>query len=283
MKNKLVFPGFTILALWLITSSYGVRSDAIPDKHKDCQHWAEVGECDNNPNYMQGNCATSCEKVTTDKKRKETPNLDKDENCGKWAVAGECDNNPGYMLENCVTSCEKVQNASKETERQMQSVSSIYDLSEKDIYGNVLNFESLRNQVVIIANVASYCGYTESHYKGLVQLWNSLHPYYSHLRILAFPCNQFGNQEPESNENVLEFARNKGVTFTMMDKIEVNGPNASLVYRYLKSKAGIENIGWNFGTYFVISRGGDVKAFTGVDPMSLMEFALNQLPNKDEL
>jgi glutathione peroxidase len=58
-----------------------------------------------------------------------------------------------------------------------------------------------------------------------------------------------GQQEPESNSQILKFAKNKGVEFTMMEKVNVNGPNASLVYKYLKHQTGHDSIGWNFGKY----------------------------------
>ena len=99
--------------------------------------------------------------------------------------------------------------------------------------------------VTIIVNVASYCGYTESHYRGLVDLWSKVKD--ETVEILAFPCNQFGAQEPESDSSILQFAKNKGVEFTMMSKIDVNGPNSSLVYKYLKKEAGPATIKWNFG------------------------------------
>lgn len=100
--------------------------------------------------------------------------------------------------------------------------------------------------------------------------------------MIAFPCNQFGAQEPESNENIKEFAANKGAKFTMMDKINVNGPDASIVYKFLKAKAGPSNIGWNFATYFVVSPDGSVESFSGVEPMQLKDGVLELLDN-DEL
>jgi glutathione peroxidase len=104
-------------------------------------------------------------------------------------------------------------------------------------------------KVTIIVNVASQCGYTESHYRGLVNLWSKVKD--ESVEILAFPCNQFGYQEPESEANILRFAKAKGVEFTMMSKINVNGPTASLVYKYLKKAAGPASITWNFGTSLV--------------------------------
>jgi glutathione peroxidase len=135
---------------------------------------------------------------------------------------------------------------------------------------------------VKVVNVASECGYTDSHYKGLVKLWRQVEPT-KQINILGFPCNQFGHQEPGSAEEIYEFARDEyGVEFTMMEKVDVNGPNASIVYKYLKSKAGPGSIAWNFATYFVISPDGTVESHSGVQPMDLKDRLLDLVQN-DEL
>jgi glutathione peroxidase len=100
---------------------------------------------------------------------------------------------------------------------------------------------------------------------------------------LAFPCNQFGQQEPDSNEEILKFVQDEyGVTFTMMEKIDVNGPHASIVYKYLKLVAGPPTISWNFATYYVISPDGTISSHSGVEPMDLQSSLLGLLDN-DEL
>ena len=136
---------------------------------------------------------------------------DTDEGCPHWASQGECDSNPNFMLSHCATSCAEVQQAALRTEQELANVSSFYDLSAKDIHGNLLHFHEFRGRVVIIVNVASYCGYTKSHYEGLVELWS--HVQNEPVDILAFPCNQFGGQEigmkaslPLRNRKVLPFA-----------------------------------------------------------------------------
>jgi glutathione peroxidase len=203
---------------------------------------------------------------------------DTDDRCGDWAASGECDKNPGFMQSNCPTSCDAVEKARLAEATELQGIE-FYDLSAKDIDGNVLEFSSLRNKVVVITNVASYCGYTESHYRGLVELYGELEG--ADVEILAFPCNQFGAQEPKSNKEIKSFASKKGVKFTMMDKINVNGPDASLVYKYLKAKAGPSNISWNFATYFVVDPDGTVESFTGVEPMQLKDGVLGLLDNEE--
>uniref|UniRef100_A0A7S2BBJ2 Glutathione peroxidase n=1 Tax=Florenciella parvula TaxID=236787 RepID=A0A7S2BBJ2_9STRA len=89
------------------------------------------------------------------------------------------------------------------------------------------------------------------------------------LGIMAFPCNQFGNQEPGTVAEIKSFARERGARFLIMDKIDVNGGKAHDVYRFLKAKTGTSNIGWNFGTYFLVDAAGNAEAYHGVSPMQL--------------
>ena len=165
---------------------------------------------------------------------------------------------------------------------QLQHVHSFFDLEGIDIYGNVYPFYQLKNKVTVIVNVASFCGFTESAYKGLVELWSTVD--HDQVHILAFPCDQFGNQEPGTSEEIAAFAKTKGVTFTMMQKIHVNGPDTSPIYLYLKSKADLPVIAWNFGTYFLISPDGSTVAeYTGVAPYQLKPFIYEMMLGTEEL
>ena len=150
----------------------------------------------------------------------------------------------------------------------LSDAKSIFDFSAKEINGHEMSFSNLKHRLTLIVNVASYCGYTESHYKGLVDLWSEFEDTEA-LNILAFPCNQFGEQEPGTNKEIQDFAEFKGITFHMMEKINVNGPNASDFYKFLKTQAGIENIAWNFATYFLVEKDGTVHAFSDVEPNDL--------------
>lgn len=89
------------------------------------------------------------------------------------------------------------------------------------------------------------------------------------FELVAFPCNQFGEQEPGDQDDIREFSVQKGVQFRIMDKIDVNGRHAHDVYRFLKTAAGLEQIEWNFATYFVIRQDGRVEALNGVTPLQL--------------
>lgn len=152
---------------------------------------------------------------------------------------------------------------------------SIYDFTVKDIKGQPVSLEKYRGHVCIIVNVASQCGYTKTHYDQLVVLYEQYHDskglcilgkpqvlkkksYLNLCFIKAFPCNQFGNQEPGSNEEICEFVSKKNVKFDMFDKINVNGDEADPLFKYLKHKQGGifgSFIKWNF-TKFIIDRNG---------------------------
>lgn len=140
-------------------------------------------------------------------------------------------------------------------------MNTIYDLNLKltDIDKKTVNLSDFKGKVVLIVNVASKCGFTPQ-YEGLEKLYKK---YKSQgFEILAFPCNQFGNQEPGSNEEIKNFCTTKyNVNFKLFDKIEVNGPNTHPLYKFLKQeKPGMletPDIKWNF-TKFLIDRNGIV-------------------------
>eukprot|EP00429_Kryptoperidinium_foliaceum_P003552 CAMPEP_0176009826 /NCGR_PEP_ID=MMETSP0120_2-20121206/4450_1 /TAXON_ID=160619 /ORGANISM="Kryptoperidinium foliaceum, Strain CCMP 1326" /LENGTH=214 /DNA_ID=CAMNT_0017342633 /DNA_START=65 /DNA_END=706 /DNA_ORIENTATION=+ len=192
----------------------------------------------------------------------EAVDADRHDNCEFWAESGECDKNPGYMQSNCAASCDRVAKQALADAKELESIGSFFDLSAYDIHGNLVEFSKFEGQVTIIVNVASQCGYTDSHYKGLVKLWSQV-KHSGNVNILAFPCNQFGAQESGSNEDIHLFALGYGVEFQMMSKINVNGPDASIVYKYLKKMAGPSSIGWNFATYYIVSPDGTVESHSG--------------------
>lgn len=206
--------------------------------------------------------------------------IDNDPRCRGWAEVGECEKNPNYMLINCQKSCKEIEERYGFESTDELNIQSFYELSAQDIDGRLVDFASFKDKVVLITNVASFCGYTESHYKSLVELWDQVKGT-GKVEILAFPCNQFGGQEPESCPLIKKFAQDKGVEFQMMYKIDVNGPNASPVYKFLKQVAGPQYITWNFATYFVISPSGDVRSYSGVEPMGLKDLIDSML--EDEL
>ena len=133
----------------------------------------------------------------------------------------------------------------------------VYDIPLKDIDGKDTSLKPYQGKVLLVVNVASRCGYTPQ-YKALEAVYEKYKD--KGLVILGFPCNQFGGQEPGSDEEIKQFCTSKySVTFPMFDKIEVNGANRHSLYVTL---AGPEspypgNIKWNF-TKFLIGRDGKI-------------------------
>lgn len=143
----------------------------------------------------------------------------------------------------------------------------IYDFEARSIDGHAVALANYRQKVMLIVNTASACGFTPQ-FGGLEKLHQAYGP--QGLAVLGFPCNQFGSQDPGSNEEIGAFCqRNFGVSFTMMEKIKVNGDDAHPLYRWLTAEApgilGIEAIKWNF-TKFLISKDGQViKRYAPMD------------------
>lgn len=138
-------------------------------------------------------------------------------------------------------------------------MANVHQYKVKDANGNDIDLSQYRGKVLLVVNTASQCGFTPQ-YKELEQL----HQKYREkgLVILAFPCNQFGGQEPGSDNEIQQFCElNYGVTFPVMAKLAVNGPEASPLFEYLKDSArGLMKtraIKWNF-TKFLVNKDGDV-------------------------
>lgn len=133
------------------------------------------------------------------------------------------------------------------------------DFSVKAADGSSVPLDKYKDQPVLVVNVASKCGFTPQ-YKGLEELYQKFKD--QGLMILGFPCNQFGAQEPGSNEEIQQFCQlNYGVSFPVMGKVDVNGENTDPLFQWLKSSApgvlGTEMIKWNF-TKFLVGKNGEV-------------------------
>ena len=141
---------------------------------------------------------------------------------------------------------------------------SIYDYKVDDSQKNPVSLSDYKGKTLLIVNVASRCGLTPQ-YKGLQELYSK----YSNkdFEILAFPCNQFGAQEPGSNEEIKEFCdSNFNVSFKIFDKINVNGSSASPLFKHLKNEAkgvmGSEAIKWNFTKFLIDNNGIVIKRYS---------------------
>tara|TARA_Y100000588_G_scaffold65548_1_gene65492 strand:- start:1810 stop:2304 length:495 start_codon:yes stop_codon:yes gene_type:complete len=142
-------------------------------------------------------------------------------------------------------------------------MSDIYKFDCKNAQGEVVSLENYKNKILLIVNTASKCGFTPQ-YEGL----NDLHLKFKDkdFSVLGFPCNQFGKQEPGTNEEIQEFCSvNFQIEFPVFEKIDVNGPTADPLYKYLcETKPGLlgsKNIKWNFTKFLVDQKGNVVSRF----------------------
>lgn len=135
-------------------------------------------------------------------------------------------------------------------------MNTIYDFKAKTSKGKELDFSAFEGKVLLIVNTASKCGFTPQ-FEGLEELNKKYRE--EGLIVVGFPCNQFGSQDPGSNEEISGFCQlNYGVSFQIMEKVNVNGDDAAPIFKYLKKAAGgfiTDSIKWNF-TKFLISRDG---------------------------
>jgi len=139
--------------------------------------------------------------------------------------------------------------------------SSVYDFDAVSIQGQPASLASQRGKVMLIVNTASACGFTPQ-FEGLEKLWQTYRD--QGLVIVGFPSNEFGGQDPGSNDEIASFCQlNYGVSFPMMAKVKVNGAEAHPLWKWLKAQApgilGTEGIKWNF-TKFLVGRDGKVLA-----------------------
>ncbi|WP_323052758.1 glutathione peroxidase [Malaciobacter mytili] len=159
-----------------------------------------------------------------------------------------------------------------------ENMQSIYDIEVKTIEGKTIKMSEYKNKVLLIVNVASFCGFT-SQYEGLEKLYKKYKT--KDFVVLGFPCNQFMNQEPEDEQKIKEFCSlTYDVTFPMFSKVEVNGENTHDLYKLLKQEAsgllGTEAIKWNFTKFLVNKQGKIVERFA---PSTTPESLEKQIEN----
>lgn len=142
-------------------------------------------------------------------------------------------------------------------------MANVHHFKVQTMQGQPLDLATYRDKVLLIVNTASRCGFTPQ-YQDLEELYQRYHA--RGLEIIAFPCNQFGSQEPGNNDEIQQFCQlNYGVTFPVMAKINVNGPDAEPLFEYLKDQArGLMKtraIKWNFTKFLVNKDGVVVKRY----------------------
>ncbi|KAJ1702318.1 hypothetical protein LUZ63_002097 [Rhynchospora breviuscula] len=153
-----------------------------------------------------------------------------------------------------------------------QSTTSVHDFTVKDARGNDVDLSMYKGKVLLIVNVASQCGLTNSNYTELSHLYEKYKD--QGFEILAFPCNQFGGQEPGTNEEIMQFACTRfKAEYPIFDKVDVNGDNAAPIYKFLKSsKGGLfgDSIKWNFSKFLVDKEGHVVDRYAPTtSPLSI--------------
>jgi len=170
-----------------------------------------------------------------------------------------------------LTNCARVESRPKTMNANTQvSTTSFYDFTLNTIDGTAVKMESFKGKKLLLVNVASKCGYTPQ-YADLQQLHEK---YGDKLLILGFPANDFGSQEPGSNEDIASFCqKNYGVSFQMFEKIAVTGDNQHPLYKWLSSKElngwNDKAPSWNFCKYLVSENGELLKFFnSSVKPLS---------------
>ncbi|CAH2077318.1 unnamed protein product [Thlaspi arvense] len=143
------------------------------------------------------------------------------------------------------------------------SEKTVHDFTVKDIDGKDVSLDKFKGKPLLIVNVASRCGLTSSNYSELSQLYEKYKN--QGFEILAFPCNQFGGQEPESNPDIKRFVCTRfKAEFPIFDKVDVNGPSTAPIYQFLKSKSGGflgDFIKWNFEKFLVDKKGNVVERY----------------------
>jgi len=159
---------------------------------------------------------------------------------------------------------------------------SIYQFSVKTITGEKINLQQYQQQVMLIVNTASDCGFT-GQYKGLESLYQKFKA--EELVVLGFPCNQFGAQEKGSDLEISQFCKEKyAVSFPLFSKIEVNGENTEPLYKYLKQQApgllGSQKIKWNFTKFLVDRQGNVLKRYASTTKPEAIVNDIEQLLSK---
>ena len=138
----------------------------------------------------------------------------------------------------------------------------IYDFKARTMDGKEIGLANFKGKVMLIVNTASYCGFTNQ-FEGLQNLYEKYNA--AGFVVLGFPCNQFGNQDPGSDDEIKNFCEmNYGVTFPMFSKIDVNGDNTHPLFAFLKKRApGLlgKKIKWNFTKFLVDKNGKVLKRF----------------------
>mmetsp|Transcript_2871 Transcript_2871/g.6625 ORF Transcript_2871/g.6625 Transcript_2871/m.6625 type:complete len:278 (-) Transcript_2871:204-1037(-) len=158
---------------------------------------------------------------------------------------------------------------------------SIFDFKADSLGGDPTSLSEYSGQVVLIVNVASLCGFTDTNYKELEILYQKYQE--RGFVVLAFPCNQFGNQEPGTPSEIETIARQKyKATFPIFEKVDVNGEDSHPLFKYLKDTFGMKQIPWNFQKFLVNRAGHPVHQYPSqIDPLAIENEIVKLLDEHD--
>ncbi|KAF8058151.1 hypothetical protein N665_1250s0014 [Sinapis alba] len=172
-------------------------------------------------------------------------------------------NNHGVSLKSCNNHGVQFNSRNLSVYARATEEKTVHDFTVKDISGKDVSLDKFKGKPLLIVNVASKCGLTSSNYTELSQLYEKYRN--QGFEILAFPCNQFGGQEPESNPDIKRFVCTRfKAEFPIFDKVDVNGPSTAPIYQFLKSKSGGflgDLIKWNFEKFLVDTKGNVVQRY----------------------
>jgi len=150
----------------------------------------------------------------------------------------------------------------------------IYYIQVKDVDGNEFALSKYKGYVLLICNVASECGYTKCGYQFLVEEQNKYAD--RKFEVLAFPCNQFGKQEPGTPSEIKDFAKTFNSTFPILEKGDVNGDHTHSLFKFLKAVFP-GDVTWNFQSFFIIDENGVPVARFTKDPYPDIDAAIKQV------
>lgn len=168
----------------------------------------------------------------------------------------------------------------------MASATSFFEFAPKDRADKEYPLSQHKGKVVLAVNTASKCGFTPQ-FAGLEKLWKSVSEKHADkFVIIGFPCNQFGGQDPGSNEQIQEFCQlNYGVSFPVLGKTNVNGDKAEPVFEWMKSEKpgllGLKRIKWNFEKFLIDTDGKVVQRYASTTkPENIEKEILNLIEKK---
>ncbi|XP_015792037.1 probable phospholipid hydroperoxide glutathione peroxidase isoform X2 [Tetranychus urticae] len=147
-----------------------------------------------------------------------------------------------------------------------KNAETVYEFEATDLDGAPVSMDKYKDKVLIVVNVATYCGLTRANYAQLNDIYNEYKD--RGLEIAGFPCNQFGNQEPGCSVDIKEFLLKNKVTWDVYDKVDVNGKDAHPLWKWLQHKKGgfiTNGIKWNFTKFLIDRKGNPVKRYAPTD------------------